>query len=85
MHNMGIVFLRINSPVDAAGCFEYIMTEKPSFKTGLHSVVANFMAGDAEKMKRSFELLLEVPVETEDDDEKYAAISVRGIFANFLD
>jgi len=75
MHNMGIVFLRINHAEDAAASFEYIMTEKPSFKTGLHLVVSNFMAGDPEKTKQSFKELLQVPVEI-DDEEKYAPISV---------
>jgi intraflagellar transport protein 88 len=76
MHNMGIIFLKIDHPTDAANSFEFIMQEKPSFKTGLHLVVANFMAGDPDKMKRAFQDLLEVPMEYEDDDEKYATVSV---------
>jgi len=76
MHNMGIIFLKIEHPTDAANSFEFIMQEKPSFKTGLHLVVANFMANDADKMKRSFQDLLEVPMEFDDDEDKYTTVSV---------
>lgn len=78
MHNMGIVFLRVNHAEDAAASFEYIMTEKPSFKTGLHLVLANFMVGDPGKTKQSFQELLQVPLEI-DDEEKYTTVSVSEI------
>jgi intraflagellar transport protein 88 len=76
MHNMGIIFLKMEHPADAAASFEYIMQEKASFKTGLHLVVANFMAGDSEKIKRSFQDLLQVPIDYDEDEDKYSAISV---------
>jgi len=76
MHNMGIIFLKIDHPGDAAASFEYIMQEKPSFKTGLHLIVANFMTGDHDKIKRSFQDLLEVPMDFDDDEDKYATLSV---------
>lgn len=79
MHNMGIIFLKMGHPTDAAGAFEYNMQERPSFKTGLHLVVANFMTGDPDKMKRAFQDLLDVPMEFEDEDDKYATLSVKKI------
>lgn len=79
MHNMGIIFLKMGHPNDAAASFEYIMQERPGFKTGLHLVVACFMAGDPDKMKRAFQDLLDVPVEEEDDADKYDTLSVSKI------
>jgi len=76
MHNMGILFLKMNQATDAAASFEYIMQERPSFKTGLHLVVANFMTGDPDKMKRAFQDLLDVPMDFDEEDEKYATLSV---------
>jgi len=77
MHNMGIVFLKMGHASDAAASFEYIMQERPSFKTGLHLVVANYMSNDVEKMKRSFQDLLDVPMDVDPDDDKYSTMSVR--------
>jgi intraflagellar transport protein 88 len=79
MHNMGVVFLRINHPEDAAASFEYIMAEKPTFKTGLHLVVSNYMSGDPERTKRSFRELLEIPLDIDEDEEKYTTVSVSQI------
>lgn len=67
---MGIIFLKMDHSSDAASSFEYIMGERPTFKTGLHLVVATFMMGEPERMKRSFQDLLQVPVDYEEDEEK---------------
>ncbi|KAK7867313.1 hypothetical protein R5R35_002130 [Gryllus longicercus] len=62
MHNIGILFVKMGQFSDACSSFEYIMQEKPEFTTGLHLILCHYALGDKEKMKRSFQMLLEVPL-----------------------
>ncbi|XP_069680565.1 intraflagellar transport protein 88 homolog [Periplaneta americana] len=72
MHNIGILFVKMGQFSDAIPSFEYIMQEKPDFATGLHMILCYYALGEKDKMKRAFQLLLECPLNIE-DDEKYNA------------
>ncbi|KAF4530273.1 hypothetical protein B566_EDAN007314 [Ephemera danica] len=72
MHNIGLLFVKMGQYNDACMSFEFIMQEKPDFKTGLHLVLCYSALGDIEKMQRGFRLLLEVPLDI-DEEEKYTA------------
>lgn len=59
-HNIGIVFIKMGQYSDAASNFEFIMAERADLKCGLHLVLCYYALGDTDKMKRAFQLLLEV-------------------------
>lgn len=71
MKNIGLAFVKLGQFTDAITSFEYIMAEKADFQTALHLILCHYSLGDREKMKRSFQKLLEIPLEYVDDDDKY--------------
>uniref|UniRef100_H2ZWI9 Intraflagellar transport protein 88 homolog n=2 Tax=Latimeria chalumnae TaxID=7897 RepID=H2ZWI9_LATCH len=70
MQNIGIVFVKMGQYSDAITSFEHIMSESPNLKTGFNLILCYFAIGDREKMKKSFQKLIAVPLEI-DDEEKY--------------
>ncbi|XP_063223516.1 intraflagellar transport protein 88 homolog isoform X2 [Bacillus rossius redtenbacheri] len=74
MHNIGVLFVKMGQFSEACSSFEYIIQEKPDFKSGLHAILCYYALNDKDKMKRGFQLLLEVPLNI-DDEEKYTATS----------
>ena len=74
MHNIGILFVKMGQYSDACTSFEWIMSEQPDFKTGLHLVLCYYSLGDKDRTKKGFQQLLEVPME-HDDDDKYTSVS----------
>ena len=74
MHNIGILFVKMTQYADACTSFEWIMSEQPDFKTGLHLVLCYYALGDKERTKKGFQQLLEVPVE-QDDEDKYMSVN----------
>ncbi|XP_055682344.1 intraflagellar transport protein 88 homolog [Lutzomyia longipalpis] len=73
-HNIGILFVRMGQYSDAATSFEFIMSEKGDVRAGMHLVLCYYALGDVDKMKRAFQLLLDVSTEF-DEDEKLNATS----------
>ncbi|KAK4016574.1 hypothetical protein OUZ56_031534 [Daphnia magna] len=51
---------------DACTSFEFVMQEKPDFKTGLHMVLSYYALADRENMRKSFLRLLDVHAEADD-------------------
>lgn len=45
------------------------MSEKGDLRSGLHLVLCYYAIGNVEKIRRAFQLLLEVPIEYNDDDK----------------
>ncbi|KAG8228014.1 hypothetical protein J437_LFUL003649 [Ladona fulva] len=82
-HNIGLLFVKMGQYQDACTSFEYIMQEKPNFKTGLHLVLCYNALDDHENMRRAFQLLLEVPVDI--DEEKYSANSDDPVYSLLLE
>ncbi|KAJ1521467.1 hypothetical protein ONE63_003135 [Megalurothrips usitatus] len=74
MHNIGVLFVKMGQFTEACSSFEYIMQEKPDFHTGLDVIVCYYALGEKEKMKRGFQMLVEVPLKI-DDEDKYNATS----------
>lgn len=70
-HNIGIILIKMGQYSDAATSFEFIMSEKCDFKTGLHLILCYYALGDANEMKRSFQMLLDIPMEFDNDKEKF--------------
>lgn len=54
---------------DAATSFEFIMSEKGDLKSGLHLILCYYALGDVDKMRKAFQMLLEVPIEFNEDDK----------------
>lgn len=67
---------------DAATSFEFIMSEKGDLRSGLHLILCYYALGNVEKIRRAFQLLLEVPIEYNDED-RIVGQNVRGI-SSFL-
>lgn len=66
-HNIGVLFIKMGQYSDAAASYEFIMSERADLKSGLHLILCYFALGDIEKMKRGFQHLLDVPIDTNDD------------------
>lgn len=62
---------------DAATSFEFIMSEKGDLRSGLHLILCYYALGNVEKIRRAFQLLLEVPIEYNDED-RIVGPNVRG-------
>ncbi|VEN46016.1 unnamed protein product [Callosobruchus maculatus] len=70
MHNIAMVFIQTGQLEEALGGLEYIMSEAPSHRAGLHLVACCRATEDRERMRAAFSLLLAVPLDVE-DEEKY--------------
>lgn len=71
-HNIGIVFIKMGQYSDAATSFEFIMSERADLKCGLHLILCYYALGDKDKIKRAFQLLLEVQFVMEEDTKMTA-------------
>ncbi|XP_017052592.2 LOW QUALITY PROTEIN: intraflagellar transport protein 88 homolog [Drosophila ficusphila] len=66
--NIGVLFVRMGSYSDAASSFEFIMSERPDIKSGVHLLLCYYAMGDVEKIKLAFRSLCDVHAgETETD------------------
>jgi len=72
MQNIAISFVKLGQFSDAVISFEHIMTEDPSFRTGLNLILCYYALRDRDSMKRTFERLLTVDTRL-DDEHKYSA------------
>ena len=59
MHNIGILFVKMGQYSDACTSFEWIMSEQPDFKTGLHLVLCYYSLGDKDRTKKGYVYLLD--------------------------
>ena len=69
MQNIGIVFVKMGQYNDAITSFEHIMTEEPSFSTGLNLILCYYALADKERMKKAFIKLLTVDMHMDDEDK----------------
>lgn len=74
-HNIGILFIKMGQYSDAANNFEFIMSERADLKCGLHLILCYYALGDTDKMKRAFQLLLEVQIDFDDEHKLSMAIT----------
>lgn len=79
MHNIGMVFVKMGQYEEAITSLEYIMSEQPQHRPGLHLVICCRALEDRERMKSAFSLLLAVPLDVEDEEEKYSHEQVNTI------
>lgn len=75
MKNIGLAFVKMGQFTDAITSFEYIMAEKPDFRSALHLILCHYSLGDKEKMKRNFAKLLDITLDHVEDEDKYSATS----------
>lgn len=77
-HNIGVLFVRMGQYSDAAASFEFIMAERGDIKAAMHLVLCYYALGDVDKMKRAFQIMLEVDTGDggEVDDERLAISAV---------
>jgi hypothetical protein len=75
MQNIAVSFVKLGQYNDAVTALEHIMVEEPTFRTGLNLILCYFALHDKEKMKRTFDRLLTVELNV-DDDHKYSATPV---------
>lgn len=61
--------MKMGQYADAATSFEFIMSEKGDLKSGLHLILCYYALGDVEKMRKAFQMLLEVPLEFNEDEK----------------
>ncbi|KAL2081102.1 hypothetical protein ACEWY4_022955 [Coilia grayii] len=73
MQNIGVVFIKMGQYSDAITSFEHIMSESPNIKSGFNLILCYYAIGDRERMKKSFQKLISVPLGIDDDDKYIAA------------
>lgn len=83
-HNIGILFIKMGHYSDAATSFEFIMSERADIKSGLHLVLSYYALGDVDKIKRSFQHMLDVQNDF-DDDNKIANIIMNTTYHYIID
>ncbi|XP_062313577.1 intraflagellar transport protein 88 homolog isoform X5 [Osmerus eperlanus] len=69
MQNIGIGFIRMGQYSDAITSFEHIMSESPNIKTGFNLILCYYAIGDRERMKKSFQKLICVPLGIDEEDK----------------
>lgn len=75
-HNIGVLFVRMGQYSDAAASFEFIMAERGDIRSGMHLVLCYYALGDVDKMKRAFQMMLDVSGGDVEEDEKLTITSV---------
>ncbi|XP_038059049.1 intraflagellar transport protein 88 homolog isoform X2 [Patiria miniata] len=69
MKNIGIVFVKMGQYSDAITSFEHIMSEKPDYETAFNLLLCYYATGDRDKMKKTFQQLLGVDLNLDDEDK----------------
>ncbi|XP_066542538.1 intraflagellar transport protein 88 homolog [Hoplias malabaricus] len=69
MQNIGVAFIRMGQYSDAITSFEHIMSESPNIKTGFNLILCYYAIGDRERMKKSFQKLICVPLGVDEEDK----------------
>ncbi|XP_056145107.1 intraflagellar transport protein 88 homolog isoform X2 [Lampris incognitus] len=69
LQNIGVVFIRMGQYSDAITSFEHIMSESPNIKTGFNLILCYYAIGDRERMKKSFQKLISVPLGIDEEDK----------------
>ena len=75
MQNIAVSFVKLGQYNDAVTALEHIMVEEPTFRTGLNLILCYYALRDKDKMKRTFDRLLTVEMNV-DDEHKYSASPV---------
>ncbi|KMY91357.1 uncharacterized protein Dsimw501_GD21636, isoform G [Drosophila simulans] len=66
--NIGVLFIRMGSYLDAASSFEFIMTERANIRSSIHLLLCYYALGDVEKVKLAFRRLCDVQTEAIESD-----------------
>ncbi|XP_033125013.1 intraflagellar transport protein 88 homolog [Anneissia japonica] len=69
MQNIGTVFIKMGQYSDAITSLEHIMSERPDPKTAFNLILCYYATGDRDKMKRTFQRLLQVDLKMDDEDK----------------
>ncbi|XP_061579063.1 intraflagellar transport protein 88 homolog [Cololabis saira] len=69
MQNIGVVFVRLGQYSDAITSFEHIMSDSPNIRTGFNLILCYYAIGDRERMKKTFQKLISVPLGIDDEDK----------------
>lgn len=69
MQNIGVAFIRMGQYSDAITSLEHIMSESPNIKTGFNLILCYYAIGDRERMKKSFQKLICVPLGIDEEDK----------------
>lgn len=72
MQNIGIAFVELNQFSDAVTSFEQVMSDSPCLSAALNLILCYYALGDREKMKKTFQKLLQIELDN-DDEEKYSS------------
>ncbi|KAL7063131.1 hypothetical protein AAHC03_01776 [Spirometra sp. Aus1] len=84
MQNIGIAFVKLRQYNDAITAFEHIMQEEPDVKTAFNLILCYFKTGDKGKMKYTFQRLLRVNLNL-DDEERYLSHNDDKQYENILE
>mmetsp|Transcript_17885 Transcript_17885/g.50068 ORF Transcript_17885/g.50068 Transcript_17885/m.50068 type:complete len:786 (+) Transcript_17885:210-2567(+) len=70
MKNIGIAFVKMGQYQDAMESFQTVMENVPDHSTGFNLIVCFYALGDKEKMKKAFQMLVQVPMYREKDEDE---------------
>ena len=75
MQNIALVFIKLGQYSDAVTSYEHIIGEKPEVESCFNLLLCYYAMGDREKMKKTFQRLVQITVGPE-DEEKYNPVLV---------
>lgn len=75
MQNIAVVFIKLGQYSDAVTSYEHIMGENPGTETCFNLLLCYYALGDREKMKKTFQRLVQINAGIE-DEEKYNPVTV---------
>uniref|UniRef100_A0A0N5C1U6 TPR_REGION domain-containing protein n=1 Tax=Strongyloides papillosus TaxID=174720 RepID=A0A0N5C1U6_STREA len=70
LNNIGVSLIKLGKYYDALATFEYAVDEGGDYSTALNLVLTSYCLDDADKMKESFQKLIDIPTMVDDDISK---------------
>uniref|UniRef100_A0A0K0F4X8 OSM-5 (inferred by orthology to a C. elegans protein) n=1 Tax=Strongyloides venezuelensis TaxID=75913 RepID=A0A0K0F4X8_STRVS len=76
LNNIGVSLIKLGKYYDALATFEYAVDEGGDYSTALNLVLTSYCLDDADKMKESFQKLIDIPTMIDDDVSKNSEIDI---------
>uniref|UniRef100_A0AC35TTF4 TPR_REGION domain-containing protein n=1 Tax=Rhabditophanes sp. KR3021 TaxID=114890 RepID=A0AC35TTF4_9BILA len=82
LNNIGVALIKLGKYESALENFEYAMTEREDYGTALNLILTAYCLDDADKMKDSFQKLVDIPTMIEDDKDYDNNVLYSNVFNN---
>uniref|UniRef100_A0A0N4ZCX5 TPR_REGION domain-containing protein n=1 Tax=Parastrongyloides trichosuri TaxID=131310 RepID=A0A0N4ZCX5_PARTI len=76
LNNIGVSLIKLGKYYDALATFEYAVEERGDYSTALNLILTAYCLDDADKMKESFQKLIDIPTMIDDELTKNSEIDI---------